>query len=108
MNTNTTSALWRRITVAALAARALSGGTLFAMAPANAKPIDESTIKSERLDAGGKYSTIKPTKKGGGRISHCTFSDNTYDEFLNGTPNNAGEQAGTGMHPGKPSVPAPR
>lgn len=64
----------------------LTVGALTMTAPAaNAKPIKESTIKSECADAGGTYQT---GVWGGRRLSACLYRDNTgakfYDTYDNG------------------------
>jgi hypothetical protein len=81
-----------------LAAGAVAVGTLIATATdANAEPISEGTIKSECKAAGGTYTNFPSKKKGGMRISSCTYKDingNTYnDDYYNG------EYAGTSSGP---------
>jgi hypothetical protein len=75
--------------VALLGAGAIAVGAMVATATAaNADPISESTIKSECKAAGGTYTTVGPGKKGGTRLSTCTFKDingDTYrDQYYDG------------------------
>ena len=78
----------RRLTRYFAGAALALGLAIGSAAVANAQPISESTIKSECKAAGGTYGTKPPTKKGGSRLSSCTFKDingDTYtDEYYDG------------------------
>ena len=74
--------------VAALAVA--STAMMSTIATAEAKPIKETTIKSECKDAGGTYSS---GTLAGDRLSYCRYRDNEGNPHVDGYIN--GEYTGT-------------